>query len=549
MGLIRRIKSIFTTVNAVAPSKDSPDVLLGELFQDVQLRRVFPDGMTFVDMVPANRLRKILVAYEQQRQRPDFDLHEFVKRYFREYLESAPQVYRTNPDHTVEQHINELWNVLTRQAYVNRGSLMALPYPYVVPGGRFGAQWYWDSYFTMLGLAASGRYDLIEGMMKNYAFMIRKYGYVVQANRTYYVGRSQAPFLSHMLKLLARKEGKAIYVRYLPYLITEYRFWTKRANDLDAGKPAYRRTVRMPDGEILSRYYDNKRTPRPESYKEDVDTALQATDRVPSKVYVDLRAAAESGWDFSSRWFSDPQNLGTIHTTDILPIDLNCLLVHLAQTIAEILTTLKQAKLAKLWQRRAQRRIDAINKYFWNEEKQFYFDYDFITGKQTECYSLAALFPLYVGVASQAQADAVAKKVESDFLKKGGLVTTLAITGQQWDSPNGWAPLHWVTIKGLRNYGHNDLADEIKKRWIATNMHLYKTQGKLVEKYDVVNPDQIGGGGEYELQDGFGWTNGVLMALLSEDKEPPTDTPAESGLVSGVAAVTAKLRNKAGLHK
>lgn len=519
MGLVRRIKSLFTTVGSVTPTKDSPDVLLGELFQDVQLRRVFPDGMTFVDMVPADRLRKILIAYEQQRQRHDFSLHDFVKRYFKDYIESAPQVYRTNPNHSVDQHINELWNVLTRQAYINKGSLMALPYPYIVPGGRFGAQWYWDSYFTMLGLAASDRYDLVEGMMKNYAFLIRKYGYIVQANRTYYIGRSQPPYFSHMLKLLARKQGKGIYVRYLPYLITEYRFWTKRASELTAERRVYRRTVRMPDGAILSRYYDNKRTPRPESYKEDVDTALKAPDRLPSKVYVDLRAAAESGWDFSSRWFKDPRKLETIVTTDIIPIDLNCLLVHSAQTIAEICTILKQAKLAQLWRRRAQRRIDAINKYFWNEEKQFYFDYDFLQDKQTDCWSLAAAYPLYVGIASQAQADAVAKKIKDEFLKKGGLITTLATTEQQWDAPNGWAPLQWVTIKGLRNYGHTELADEIKKRWMTTCVDLYKKEGKLVEKYNVVHPERGGGGGEYELQDGFGWTNGVLMALLNEDKK------------------------------
>jgi len=520
MGLVRKIKSLFTTVGSVTPTKDSPDVLLGELFQDVQLRRVFPDGMTFVDMVPANRLRSILVAYEHQRQRPDFNLHEFVRRYFKDYIESAPQVYRTNPNHTVEQHINELWNVLTRQAYVNKGSLMALPYPYIVPGGRFGAQWYWDSYFTMLGLAASDRYDLVEGMMKNYAFLIRKYGYIVQANRTYYIGRSQPPYFSHMLKVLARKQGKGIYVRYLPYLVAEYRFWTKNASELTAERPSYRRTVRMPDGAILSRYYDNKRTPRPESYKEDVDTALKAPERVPSKVYVDLRAGAESGWDFSSRWLDDSavNDISTIRTTDIIPIDLNCLLVHQAQTIAEICTMLKQSKLAKVWHDRAQRRIDAINKYCWNEEKQFYFDYNFIDAKQTNCYSLAATYPLYVGIASQAQADAVAKVLKEKFLKKGGLVTTLQTTEQQWDSPNGWAPLHWVTIKGLRNYGHQDLADEIKARWVKTCVDLFKKEGKLVEKYNVIHPHEGGGGGEYELQDGFGWTNGVLMALLKEEK-------------------------------
>jgi alpha,alpha-trehalase len=518
MGIIRKLRSVFINTASVAPHRSSPDILLGELFQDVQLRRVFPDGMKFVDMVPANRLGKILDAYEKQRQSHNFDLHAFVEYYFKDYLNRPASVYHTNPDHTVEQHINELWNVLTREAYIPKGSLLALPYPYVVPGGRFSAMWYWDSYFTMLGLAASGRYDLLEGMIKNYAYMIRKFGYIVQANRTYYVGRSQAPFFSYMVELLAEKEGKSVLVHYLPYLMAEYRFWTKKASELTDERPVYRRTVRLPDGSILSRYYDNKRTPRPESYKEDVDTALKAPDRVPSKVYVDLRAAAESGWDFSSRWFKDGKNLSTIHTTDLLPIDLNCLIVHEAQTIAMVCRRLKQTPLVKVWNRRAQRRIDAIHKYFWNEEKQFFFDYDFVEGKQKECYSLAGLYPLFTGIATQKQADGVAKVIEEKFLRPGGLLTTLTNIGEQWDAPNGWAPLHWITIQGLRRYGYADLADEIKKRWITTNMKVFVEHRKLVEKYNVVEPGHSAGGGEYPLQDGFGWTNGVLMALLKEEE-------------------------------
>lgn len=517
MGIFRRLRSLFINTTSVAPLKESPDVLLGELFQDVQIRRVFPDGMQFVDMVPANRLRKILIDYERERVRPDFDLHAFVQKYFKDYLKKGPPVYHTNPNHTVEQHINELWNVLTRTAYIPKGSLLALPYPYIVPGGRFGAQWYWDSYFTMLGLATSGRHDLIEGMIKNYAYMIRKFGYIIQANRTYYVGRSQPPYFSHMVELLAEKEGKTLLVHYMPYMIAEYRFWTKKAADLTEEKPVYRRTVRLPDGEILSRHYDNKRTPRPESYKEDVETAVLAKDRVPSKVYVDIRAAAESGWDFSARWLRDPKKLETIHTTDILPVDLNCLLVHEAQTIARTATFLHQSPLAKVWTRRAERRIAAIQKYFWNEEKGFYFDYDFVAGKQTDIYTLAGLYPLYTKIATQAQADRVAQVVRDVFLKKGGLISLPLETGHQWDSPNGWAPLQWITIQGLRNYGHNELADDIKKRWIDTCMKGFKEHHKLVEKYDVVEPGKQATGGEYALQDGFGWTNGVLMALLKED--------------------------------
>lgn len=514
----RSVKSQITkATGGLSPTKAPPDELLGELFQDVQLRRVFPDGMTFVDLVPASKLQKILKAYEQQRQAPHFDLHEFVKQYFKEFLQNTSQ-YKTNPNHTIEQHINELWKVLTKENYTNRGSLMALPYPYIVPGGRFSAQWYWDSYFTMLGLAASGRWDLVEGMVKNFAFMIRKFGYVPSGNRTYYVSRSQPPFFSHMVRLLAKKEGKTTLVKYLPYLQAEYSFWMKGHKQLHRQAPAHRRVVMMPDGELLNRYYDNKRTPRPESYKEDVETAREAPDRIPSQVYLDLRAAAESGWDFSSRWLQDGKTLSTIHTTDLVPVDLNCLLYQLEQTIAEIYKMLKQPLLAKRYQRKAEARLKAVQKYCWSEEHQFFFDYDYMAGGQTEHLTLAGVFPLYAGLASDQQAAAVAGVLQGKFLKDGGLLTTTINNSQQWDAPNGWALLQWVAIEGLRNYGYDELADEIKKRWIVTNLAVYKTEHKLVEKYNVLQVGSVAGGGEYALQDGFGMTNGVLMALLREDR-------------------------------
>lgn len=501
--------------------KPSPDELLGELFADVQLRRVHADGMTFVDQVPAERLTKILKAYERQRENPHFNLHNFVAEYFKDYISGDKQDYHSNPENTVEQHISELWNVLTRTAYKNSGSLIALPYPYIVPGGRFGSQYYWDTYFIMEGLAADNRWDLIEEMIKNYAFMIRKIGYIPTANRTYQLSRSQPPFFAHMIRLLARKRGKLIMVRYLPYLVAEHRFWMKGAKTLNATQTANRRTVLLPDGSILNRYYDNKRTPRPESYKEDVETGREASDRIASQVYLDLRAGAESGWDFSSRWFKEAKSLHTIHTTDIVPVDLNCLLVDLERTIAETYHVLKQAKLAARYERMAEERADAINRYCWSARDGFYYDYDFMLGDYTGHKTVAAAFPLFSRVATKEQAAGVAKTLHDEFLMTGGLLTTLQTTGQQWDAPNGWAPLQWVAIQGLRNYDYAELATEIKHRWIATNVNVYERQGKMIEKYNVVDPgNAAGGGGEYPLQDGFGWTNGVLLALLKEDEQP-----------------------------
>lgn len=505
-----------TKVGGLSPTAASPDELLGELFQDVQLKRVHDDGKTFVDLVPKTRLKKILKLYERQRQNPDFDLHAFVARHFKEYIFQEGEAYKSDPNYKIEEHIDKLWGVLTRRTFRNRGSLMALPYPYIVPGGRFSEQFYWDTYFIMLGLSASGRYGEIEGMMKNYAYLIRKVGYIPTASRTYLLSRSQPPFFALMVKLLAEAEGKTILVRYLPYLLAEHRFWMKGSKELTHDNPAYQRVVRMPDGVILNRYYDKKSTPRPESYKEDVETAHEATDRIASQVYRDLRAGAESGWDFSSRWLKDGKNLSSIHTTDIIPVDLNCLLVELEQTIADAYQLLKQPILARRFRKKAEERTQAIREYCWSSKNKFFFDYDFKGKKQTPHWTLAGAFPLYLNIASESEAQGAAREIKKRFLKDGGLSSSTATTGQQWDAPNGWAPLQWTTIQGLRNYGHHNLANEAKRRWIKNVTDLYGEHGKLVEKYNVVEPNVIAGGGEYELQDGFGWTNGVLLALLSE---------------------------------
>ena len=357
----KKLQPHLTKVSSgLLPPDASPDELLGELFQDVQLRRVHADGKTFVDLVPSARLKRVLKIYKAQRQRPDFDLKLFVQRYFQQYINQAEEAYEANPSNTPEEHINELWSVLQRSTYKQRGSLMALPYPYVVPGGRFSEQFYWDTYFIMLGLATAGRYDEIEGMMKNYAFLIRKVGYIPTASRTYLLSRSQPPFFAAMVRLLAEEKGKSSLVRYLPYMLKEYNFWMKGSKELSPDNPALHRVVLMPNGAILNRYFDKKRTPRPESYKEDVETAHAAKDRTASRVYLDLRAGAESGWDYSSRWFRDEKHIDTIHTTEIIPVDLNSLLYDLERTIADTYSYLHQSILAKRFRKRAERRAEAI---------------------------------------------------------------------------------------------------------------------------------------------------------------------------------------------
>ena len=518
----QKLKSaLVSTTGTLFRSGKAPDEAMGELFAEVQKSRVYDDGKTFTDLVPRARMASIQREYRIAKKDPNFDLREFVSRHFYEFAphKEKEKQFVTDPNRTVSEHIHMLWDVLERRNRLNRGSLLALPHPYIVPGGRFSEQFYWDSYFIMLGLAADHRWKMIEGMIKNNVFMIRKFGYIPTANRTYFLSRSQPPFFSHMVKLLASHKGRTrTYAEYLPYMLKEYRFWMKGRIALQKREhKAYSRVVEMPNGMNLNRYYDNKTTPRPDTYNQDTERAEVMPDRDPDKLYLHLRAGAESGWDFSSRWFIDPKNIHTIHTADIVPVDLNCLLYQLEETIAESYRLLKNPLLMRKFQKLAERRAKAINEYCWDEDEKFFVDYNFHHNKPTGQLSLAAVFPLYARIATKQQADAVAARLKKDFLKTGGLVTTLVENGEQWDSPNGWAPLQWVAIQGLRNYGHHDLANEIKSRWIKLNMKVFTSKHKLVEKYHVTGAHGLGGGGEYPLQDGFGWTNGVLAALLAEN--------------------------------
>lgn len=498
----------------LTPKPDSPDDLLGELLQDVQLRRIYSDSITFVDMMPAGRLRKILRLYKKERHEPGFDLHDFVQTHFKGLIDESN--YVTNPSHTVEEHIEELWGVLTREIPKNTGSLVGLPYPYVVAGGRYIAQFYWDSYFIMIGLAAGGHWDKVESMVRNCEFLIRKYGYIPNGNRTYYT-RSQPPVFALMVQLLASHKGNSVYIRNLPYLLAEYAFWMKGKNSLHEKRPARNHVVRMPNGAKLNRYFDLKTSPRPEGYKEDVEIALNAKDRTPSKVYLDLRAGAESGWDYSSRWLRTPTDLSTIHTTDFIPVELNCLLYELEMTISKTYKILKQNRASGYYAKLAEQRKEALQTYCWDDEKKIFLDYDFVAGKRSEILSASAFFTLFSGIATDDQAHEMMNHILHKFLQPGGIVTTLTQSGQQWDWPNGWAPIQWITIQGLRRYKHYYLAEEVKKHWIDCNMFTYEQQSKLVEKYNVVEPKRGPTNGEYPLQDGFGWTNGVLLALLKEE--------------------------------
>ena len=483
------------------------------LFKDVQEGKIFPDGKTFVDCEPFLSTGEVSRLYEKAKGEKGFNLKQFVLTNFRVPVPPTT-TYTSDRSKPVEKNVEQLWEVLTREPDSADGSLISLPHPYIVPGGRFGEIYYWDSYFTMLGLAVSGRINMIENMVKNFSFLIDTIGYIPNGNRTYYIGRSQPPFYSLMIRLLAEHKGNDILVKYLPQLQKEYDFWMRGAEELKESRREAQQAVMMTGGEIMNRYWDEHNTPRPEAYREDVELAHASGD--PEKIYRHLRAGAASGWDFSSRWFRDPQQFESIHTTDIIPVDLNCLLYHLEEILAEGYRLSGDGAKESVFQAAAEKRRSALQQYCWDETKRSYVDYDFAADKKCPSVTLAAAFPLYFKIAEQEQAGEIARLLEEKFLKEGGLLTTLENTGQQWDAPNGWAPLQWMAIMGLENYGFHRLAADIAKRWIHLNEDVYKRTGKLMEKYNVVDTHLEAGGGEYPGQDGFGWTNGVLLALISK---------------------------------
>jgi alpha,alpha-trehalase len=500
-----------------APAPQPPSVVYGEMFDAVQRAGIYPDSKTFPDAIPKAEPGVILAAYRSEHAAAGFDLRSFVAKYFTP-PELPSTVYKSDPTQDVCAHIDGLWPVLTRapDEPTANTSLLPLPHRYVVPGGRYREIYYWDSYFTMVGLEASGRQDLAREMLDNFAYLIDTYGHIPNGNRSYYLSRSQPPFFAAMVALIAQRDGEAVYARYLPQLKREHAFWMEGAEALKPGG-AYRRVVRLRNGAVLNRYWDDRAMPRDEAWSEDIATA-RGSDRPAAEVYRNLRAAAESGWDFSSRWLTDGGTLSTIRTVDMLPVDLNALMYELEQTIAKGHAARKEATDATAWTRKADTRARVMRQIFWNERRHTFTDYLWKTERLSDAVTLAALYPLFFGIANADQAAHVAGTVRLKLLRPEGVVPTTIAGDQQWDAPNGWPPLQWITVQGLKRYGENPLADAISDRWIRENIEGFRNTGKLVEKYDVTGNAEAKGG-EYPTQDGFGWTNGVLRALATATKK------------------------------
>ncbi|MEP4889414.1 MAG: alpha,alpha-trehalase TreF [Aliiglaciecola sp.] len=506
-------------VKVLNPPQEFTDSLTffdSALFHQVQTSGLFKDSKQFADATPKTSWSKIYHEFERQSAQANFNLADFVTEFFS--LPEPIELEQHIVHKTVAEHVEALWPVLMKQPdEQGNNSLLPLKRPYIVPGGRFREIYYWDSYFTALGLLHSGRRELVKSMLLNFIQLQQSIGCIPNGNRSYYYSRSQPPILAMMADLLVSSDTETSDTQFLTQcteaMETEYAFWMQGAEQLSQPYEAHRHVVRMPNGGLLNRYWDDQGTPRPESYAEDMHAAADKHGDEKTHFYRNIRAACESGWDFSSRWLADPEDLQSIQTTEIVPIDLNCLMYKLEVLLSNYWGKLGEQTKSLEYLQKSEQRKQNIQSYLWNAELGFYMDFNLLTQRQSKIISLAGVLPLFVALAEPSQAAAVASRLKNEFLSVGGLITTLCQTQQQWDAPNGWAPLHWFAVKGLQQYQQDDLASQIMQKWLSTVERYFQLNGSLMEKYNVQQIEYSAQGGEYEVQHGFGWTNGVTMAF------------------------------------
>ncbi len=412
---------------------------------------------------------------------------------------------------------------------ITRHGLLYLPHPYVVPGGRFNEMYGWDSYFIQVGLLADGETQRAKDMADNFVYQIENYGTLLNANRTYYLSRSQPPFLTQMLLgVYAKTKDRAWLQASMPAVEKYYRFWTTEPHLIpELGLSRYYDLGDGPAPEVLSdekddhgfTHYDRVRDYYKTHEIADYDVALyydKKADRLTDLFYKGDRSMRESGFDPSNRF--GPFNIDIIHYA---PVCLNSLLYQMERDGSELARILGDAPGAAAWDKRAEARRAAIDRYLWDADSGLYLDYSFKTRKRRRYPFATTFYPLWVGAASKPQAAAVLKNLPL-FEAPGGLRTSTTVTGSQWDAPFGWAPLQQIPVLGMRRYGYAADADRIAAKWVSLVAKEFAEHGTIVEKYDVERRESdVASGirfGYSANQVGFGWTNGSILVLTADSK-------------------------------
>ena len=398
--------------------------------------------------------------------------------------------YKLTPDDVApaRQYIADYWAKLTRYHPKESGSLIGLPKPYLVPAYEKGHEfdfnelYYWDSYFMVQGLMDQEHKKLVLGILEDLLNMYQRYHIIPNASRTYLMGRSQPPILTSFIMDVYRayKLDKKWLKKAIKLAESEYQtVW------LGKTKPNARLVH-----EGLSRYYDIN--------------------------YLDNLAEAESGWDMNPRFGG--------RALSYLPVDLNSLLYKYERDFAAVAKILGDDAAATKWDQVSHQRRMTMNHLMWSDLRGLYYDYNYAKKTRGRVSSLAAYYPLWAGLASEKQAAKLVSSLKK-FERRGGLTTTDApqvgslVPGampNQWAYPNGWAPLHFIVVKGLERYGYHDDARRIALRWLKTNLDWFNKHKVFLEKYNVVAPGKPPAKGLYPSQTGFGWTNSVFERFCQD---------------------------------
>jgi alpha,alpha-trehalase len=415
--------------------------------------------------------------------------------------------------------------VLPSPEQIQEHGLLYLPDSYVVPGGRFNEMYGWDSYFIILGLLRDGEIALAKNMVELLLYEIDHYGTILNANRTYFLMRSQPPFLTPMvLALFEQQQDKEWLGAILPIVERYYYYWIVPPHlDPITGLSRYYAMGEGPASEVLMSERDAQHRDHYERVKEyyrqfevtDYDLSLyydRDKDELSELFYKGDRSMRESGFDITNRF--GPFSIDIIHYA---PVCLNVLLYQMERDIARIHEILDLEIIAQQWHAKARERHQRIDAFLWDEAAGLYYDYNFLTGKRRQYEYATTFYPLWAGVASAEQAKRVVENL-SQFEAPGGLLSSIYVTGNQWDAPFGWAPLNLIAVQGLYRYGYKEEACRVARNFIALLVQEFGKYGTLVEKYDVVNCSSLVSDeilfGYSSNEIGFGWTNGVFLELI-----------------------------------
>ncbi|XP_058145162.1 trehalase [Dasypus novemcinctus] len=525
---------------ALSPPCESEIYCHGELLHQVQMAKLYQDDKHFVDMPLTKAPGQVLQSFQELAKAhnlsiPRQQLQTFIQEHFQapgqelqpwtpaDWVDSPPILQKISDAklRAWAGQLHQLWKKLGKKmkpevlTHPDQFSLIYSQHPFIVPGGRFVEFYYWDSYWVLEGLLLSEMRETVKGMLQNFLELVKTYGHVPNGGRVYYLQRSQPPLLALMMdRYVAHTNDTAFLREHVGTLALELDFWAEKRNiSLSSGGKTY----------VLNRYYVPYGGPRPEAYSKDAELAATLPEGARDALWAELKAGAESGWDFSSRWFvggANPDSLSSIRTSKLVPVDLNAFLCQAEELMSNFYSRLGNDSQATKYRDMRTRRLAALNAILWDEEKGAWFDYDLENGKKNQEFYPSNLAPLWAGCFSDpAVVDKALKYLEDNKILSytHGIPASLRNTGQQWDFPNAWAPLQDLVIRGLAKSPSprtQEVAFQLAQNWIRTNFDVYSQNSAMYEKYNISSGGRPGGGGEYEVQEGFGWTNGVVLMLL-----------------------------------